>query len=73
MIHYSILPEEVVFAETGSDEKKEKLVEIDGVQVIVRANEDGDYELVQLLSSDPNLFLDPKYEPGKTISLRPGF
>ncbi len=63
MILYTMMPEELIFP---SSDVEEKSVTYGGVQMMVRGSGINEYEIVRLISSDPNDYL--QYTPGTKIS-----
>ncbi|MEC9489004.1 MAG: YlzJ-like family protein [Halanaerobium sp.] len=72
MIHYSIVPIETVFA--GWDEMDKEFLEIQGPNciLVVEPTEWGEGTLVQMISSNPSLYLNPALQPGNKISFLAG-
>lgn len=73
MIHYTILPHELIFEEDEEKQDKKRLVEVDGVTFLVEPSTDMEYTIVQLISTDPQHFLNQQYQPGQKLSLKPSF
>lgn len=73
MIHYTVLPNEMVFEDEDEPKSNERVVDIDGVQLIVQPQSDMEYKIVQLISSDPMQFMNPRYQPGNTVPIKPQF
>lgn len=66
-ILYSIVPAEMVFANSDQLEPPQELI-FQGQKVLAQATEQpGEFKLVQLISSDPALFLKPDFQPGTII------
>lgn len=72
MIHYTILPMDLIFEEE-EDIPEQKVIEMDGVSLIVEPTSETEYKVVQLLSTDPQHFLNNNYQPGQMIALKPTF
>lgn len=70
MILYTMMPQELIFGTEAIDEKKRLEVEIDGVPLLVEMTADYDYEVIRVMSSNPNHFLDARFSPGCKISMR---
>ncbi|KZZ82795.1 MULTISPECIES: YlzJ-like family protein [Bacillaceae] len=68
MILYTMMPHELVFAESGNGALEEKMAIVNGVEMIVRPCEDHSFEVVRLLSSNPNHYLKSECMPGQKIS-----
>lgn len=71
MILYTVVPPETIFS-SEDDEKTngEMVVAIHNFQLVVRPKEDK-WEVVRLLSTDPNDYLNDQYQPGQLLSLKP--
>lgn len=68
MILYTPLSQADIFPEDDSDRTKRQCVQHDGKLLYVEERDDGSYELLQLLSTDPQDFLKPDYVPGNLLS-----
>ncbi|MCS1351251.1 YlzJ-like family protein [Mechercharimyces sp. CAU 1602] len=71
MIHYTVLPHELIYLDPDQPQADTKEVVIDGVTVEVLMNTSGQAQIVRLLSSDPEHFLNPRLQPGSQISMVP--
>lgn len=71
MIHYTILPDELIFYDPELQHSKQKRIEIDGVLLLVEQTSEHQATIVQLLSPDPQDFLNPRFQPGKQLGLFP--
>jgi hypothetical protein len=47
---------------------KQKIIEINGISMIVMENDQKQYEVVRLLSTNPQDYLNNQYYPGQIIS-----
>lgn len=68
MILYTPLCETDVFPTKNDNMSNRQCVTHHGKMLYVEETEDGSYQLLQLLSTDPQDFLDPNYSPGKRFS-----
>lgn len=68
MILYTMTPPEQVFATDQEAYNKQMTVPCEAGSLMVEQQEDGEYRIIRLLSSDPNAFLNPAYEPGTILS-----
>ena len=50
---------------------KQVMIEMDGVPLIIEQETESDYHIVQVISSDPQHFLQEKYQPGKKVTFQP--
>ncbi|MGM0873726.1 MAG: YlzJ-like family protein [Bacillota bacterium] len=69
MIFYTLMPEELMFPTLEEDFKKQSVVEMNGVQLLVQTTATSQYEIVRILSSDPRHYLDAQYCPGQKITM----
>ncbi len=72
---YTIVPLEYVFEEEESEEnesKKQKKEDIEikreGVSLMVEGSSSGQYKITRLISTNPNDYLRPEWQPGTIIS-----
>jgi hypothetical protein len=70
MILYSIIPAELVFADSP-DRPNQTFLEMDyrGEKVQVSPLENNRYIIQRLLSSSPKAYLDPNLQPGRVITM----
>lgn len=64
MILYTPLSQADIFPSNGDDYMKRQCVSYQGRLLYVEEVDKGSYELLQLLSTDPQDFLDRTYAPG---------
>jgi len=64
MILYTYQDLNMVFPTDESAFQQSQMLDIPGGQLMVE-QEGKDYRIVRLLSTDPNLYLNPKYGPGE--------
>ncbi|KKI92626.1 hypothetical protein WQ54_08425 [Bacillus sp. SA1-12] len=69
MIFYTMMPEQLMFPTHEDDFKKQSVIEMNGVQLLVQEASKAHYEIVRVLSSDPRHFLDSQYCPGQKITM----
>lgn len=67
MIIYTPLSEVDIFPAENEAHSKRHCVTFQGKQMYVEEQENGSYQLLQLLSTDPNDFMDQNYVPGTSI------
>jgi hypothetical protein len=66
MLHWTLIPEELIFSEHMNTLPPTHETLVDGVLLSVQ--QDGDvFRIVRLLSPDPAHFLDPRFQPGNVI------
>jgi hypothetical protein len=68
VIHYSIIPLEVVFG-TPLDETQKKFIEMDylGEKIEVAPIENNKFSINRIISTYPKAYLDPRLQPGTII------
>lgn len=70
---YTIVPIETIFSENESETEglsnhvSEQTVQIGGATLLVEPDGMGRGKVKRVLSTDPNHFLDPRWQPGQTI------
>lgn len=69
MILYSPLSRDDIFPVDESSFTKRCCVSHQGRTLYVEETSDGNYQLLQLLSTDPNDFMDTTYVPGATFKM----
>ncbi|MBO1510354.1 YlzJ-like family protein [Metabacillus bambusae] len=69
MIYYTMMPEELMFPTMEDEYKKQSVIHMNGVQLLVQETATAQYEIVRILSSDPRHFLDNQYCPGQKITM----
>lgn len=68
MILYTPLSTTDIFPHENETTAKRQCVSHQGRSLFVEQKEDGSYELLQLLSTDPQDFLNSNYVPGTILS-----
>ncbi|MBM7644404.1 hypothetical protein JOD45_000597 [Scopulibacillus daqui] len=71
MILHTICPLEDVLEQENKKNDKKLTMEINGVKLIVEESGVNEYEIIQLISSDPQHFLDTRYQPGEKLTMKP--
>ncbi|XQY93569.1 YlzJ-like family protein [Metabacillus sp. HB246100] len=69
MIHYTMMPPELIYPTNDRDYQKQSVVEVDGVQLLVQETSEAQLEIIRVLSSDPNHFLNEGLCPGQKITM----
>ncbi|WP_078547020.1 YlzJ-like family protein [Litchfieldia alkalitelluris] len=69
MILYSIMPEELIYPQNEEGYQKQKIVDINGVSLLVNEEIPGEHYVVRVMSSNPNDYLNSEYTPGQRITL----
>jgi hypothetical protein len=70
MILYTTMPEELIFPTEANQYENHQLIEMNGVSMVVEKNEAGEYQILRLLSTDPQHFLSEEYMPGKMVTFK---
>jgi hypothetical protein len=68
MILYTPLSQEEVFPPANESYSNRHFISYEGRSVYAEQMEDGSYQLLQLMSTDPQDFLDEKFTPGSILS-----
>ena len=63
------MPEELIFPTAETDFNKQKIVEMNGVSLLVNETSQNQYVILRVLSSDPQHFLDEQYSPGQKVTM----
>ncbi len=69
MIHYTPLSEHDIYEDDPKSYEQNQVVSINGRNMKVHDNNDGTVELVQLMSTNPQDFLNNRYIPGNRFSV----
>jgi hypothetical protein len=67
MIHYTPLSESDIFPTDNQVYNNRQCISYEGRMMFVEKNTSGDYQVVQLLSTDPQDYLNEKFIPGSII------
>ncbi|CAH2713229.1 hypothetical protein BACCIP111895_00364 [Neobacillus rhizosphaerae] len=68
MILYTMMPNELVFPYDGESVSKQQMVNFQGIPLLVEATDQQNFQVIRILSSDPQHFMDEKICPGAKIS-----
>lgn len=69
MILYTTVPLELVFPNQTDAFEKQKTINMNGIPLLVECTDSQTIEIVRVLSTDPQHFLDERFSPGRKISL----
>lgn len=69
MIHYTYLPQELIFPADAASYSKQAIISYNGVQIMVEQTTPSTCRIVRLLSSNPNDYLNEQYSPGTMMNL----
>ncbi|PFK46148.1 ribonuclease [Bacillus cereus] len=66
MILYTIMPEQLVYQTDDSQYERQKIVNVNGIEMVVSEENSQYYSVVRVLSTNPSHYL--QYEPGQKIT-----
>ncbi|WP_102028274.1 YlzJ-like family protein [Salirhabdus sp. Marseille-P4669] len=69
MILYTPLSMDDIFPEDEREYEKHKWINVEGKMMKVYDHNDGTVELTQMISTNPNDYLDTRYMPGSRLKL----
>ena len=71
MLLYTIVPAEAIFSEDNPDEglvsNDTMVIEMEGAQLLIQQSGFGHGKVQRIISTDPQHYLDPRWQPGSTI------
>ncbi|QFT88926.1 hypothetical protein FIU87_09730 [Bacillus sp. THAF10] len=70
MILYTTMPQELIFPVENSEYDKTRIIDYNGVSLVVQQTEMNTYQIVRNLSTDPSHYLNSNYAPGQTINFK---
>lgn len=68
MILYTMMPQELIFPSENESMTNQQIVSYQGVSLIVEHIDQQNVQVIRVLSSDPQHFLDGRFCPGAKIS-----
>ncbi|MQR88771.1 hypothetical protein GFV16_23175 [Bacillus megaterium] len=69
MILYTMMPQELIFQQSYQQEQSQpKLINHNGIPVVVEENEQKQQQIVRILSTNPQDYLNENYYPGQILS-----
>ncbi|WP_404450117.1 YlzJ-like family protein [Sutcliffiella horikoshii] len=68
MILYTTMPQELIFPVESGEYEKQRVIDYNGVSLVVQQTEMNAYQIVRNLSTDPAHYLSSEYSPGQTIN-----
>ncbi|MDP4083092.1 MAG: YlzJ-like family protein [Bacillota bacterium] len=68
MILYTMMPQELIFPDNMEAYKKQQTILYQGVPLLVETSNEESIQIVRVLSTDPQHFLDERFTPGTKIS-----
>ncbi|MFC0524197.1 YlzJ-like family protein [Pontibacillus salicampi] len=67
MIHYTPLSEHDIYEDDPTEYEQHKIISLQGTTMKVQQMEDGSFQVLQLLSTDPLDYLNASYTPGMRL------
>ncbi|WP_160719936.1 YlzJ-like family protein [Bacillus sp. USDA818B3_A] len=68
MILYTMMPSELIFPPEEVEQSKQKLISYQGISMLVEQTDSDHVQIVRILSSDPQHYLNQELCPGSKIS-----
>jgi hypothetical protein len=68
MILYTMMPNELIFPYEADVVSKQQIVNLQGIPLEVELTDQQDFQVIRILSSDPQHFMDERIFPGAKIS-----
>lgn len=69
MILYTMMPQELIYPTDELEFNKQMMIQFDGIPLLVEQTTENCYQVLRVISSDPNHYLDSRCSPGAKISL----
>ncbi|MDI3534146.1 MAG: hypothetical protein PWQ82_511 [Thermosediminibacterales bacterium] len=68
MVHYAAIPEELIFGQFNQNKaKSQKEIFYQGIRMIVEPINFREAKIIKILSSDPQDYINPLFQPGAVI------
>lgn len=67
MILYTTVPQDLIFQEDADCYQKQRVVQLNGVSLLVNGTGENDWTIVRVLSTNPNHYLLESFVPGQKI------
>lgn len=68
MILYTTMPQELIYQTQESEFEQQQVINYEGIPLLVEMNENHDYRVLRVMSSDPNHYMDDRFCPGMILS-----
>ncbi|WHY79367.1 YlzJ-like family protein [Neobacillus sp. WH10] len=68
MILYTMMPNELVFPYEAEAASKQQMITYQGIPLLVEIADQQDVQVIRILSSDPQHFMNERIYPGAKIS-----
>jgi hypothetical protein len=69
MILYTMMPNELIYPVSEQESSTQMLIQYNGIPLLVERTVDNQFQVIRVMSSDPNHYLDDGCSPGTKISL----
>ncbi|GKU82533.1 YlzJ-like family protein [Niallia sp. NCCP-28] len=73
MIMYTMMPEELIFPIHQDIYEKQRVINYNGIPLLVELNQPHQYEVIRILSTDPNHYLHSPIQPGTKLNVNESF
>ncbi|WP_445488158.1 YlzJ-like family protein [Niallia sp. 03133] len=67
MIMYTLMPQELMFPINQEIFDNQVVIDYEGISLLVQKKESNEYEVLRILSTDPNHYLHAPVQPGSKI------
>ncbi|WP_338452105.1 YlzJ-like family protein [Niallia oryzisoli] len=68
MILYTTMPQELIYQTKETEFEQQKVINYEGIPLLVEMNENHDYRVLRVMSSDPSHYMDDRFCPGMILS-----
>ena len=68
MILYTAMPQELIFQTDEREYEKQSIINYEGIPLLVELDDNHDYRVVRVMSSNPLDYLDTRCCPGTILS-----
>ena len=68
MILYTTMPQDLIFQTEAMEYGKHTVIDYEGIPLLVEMDDNHDYRVVRVMSSNPDHYLDGRLCPGTILS-----
>jgi hypothetical protein len=68
MILYTMMPHELIFPYEEDAQSRQIMINYEGIPLLVEQTSQQNLQIIRVLSSDPQHFMDERFYPGSKIS-----
>lgn len=68
MILYTVVPPEHIYPTDSNEYQKQLMIHYDGIPLLVEQMDEQHFQVIRVMSTDPNHFMDDRCMPGSKIS-----